>query len=256
MKILTIGDVVSPAAVEYLSDRLWAFRTSVGADFVIVNGENASDGNGLSRTDALALLDAGADVLTGGNHTLRKKTLHDLLTSDPRVLRPANLSARVPGCGYGVYRAGGVRVLVANLLGRVYLDPCDCPFDALDRILAREQDAYDIAVVDFHAEATGEKIAFARYFDGRASVVVGTHTHVATADTQIMPGGTGYQTDLGFTGVHDSVLGVKSEIIIERFRTHLPARFESAEGAVTACGALFTVDENSGKCTDAQRIEF
>lgn len=256
MKILTLGDVVSPQAIKYLTDNLWTYRSKVGADFVIVNGENASEGNGLSTEDAMALLDAGADVLTGGNHTLRRKNLRVTLDTDERILRPANLPAHLPGSGYGIYNAGGIKVLVMNVMGQVYLTGSDDPFSCADRILKREAGGYDVAICDIHAEATSEKIAFARYLDGRVSGVFGTHTHVQTADEQILPSGTGYITDLGFTGVQDSVLGVKSEIIIDRFVNHSSGRFESAQGTVTAHGALFTVDENNGKCTAVERIKF
>lgn len=256
MKILTIGDAVSPAAVRYIESTLWRVRGELGADLVVLNGENASEGNGLDTQDAIALLDAGADVLTGGNHTLRKKNLRTAIDTDGRILRPANLPARVPGCGYGVYNAGGVKVLVMNVLGRMFMDAAENPFDAAERILEREEGGYDIAIADIHAEATSEKLAFARYFDGKISVIFGTHTHIPTADEQILPRGSGYITDLGFTGVQDSILGVKSDIIIDRFRSHIPARFEFAEGEVTAHGALFTVDEFTGKCTEVRRIKF
>ena len=255
MNLLAIGDLVSPAAVAYVTERLFHIRDQYKVDFTVVNAENASTGNGLDTDDAHALLDAGADVLTGGNHSMRKRNLYPMLDSDPRLLRPANMSAHAPGVGYGIYRLGGDRILVLNLIGRMFLDGSDCPFDAADRILEREAGRYDYAVVDFHAEATSEKIALARYLDGRVSAFFGTHTHVATADEQILPGGTGYITDLGFTGVQDSVLGVRSEIIIDRFRTHLPARFEFAQGSVTAHGALFTLDSN-GHCTAVERIVF
>lgn len=256
MKILTLGDVVSPLTVKYLQDNLWSYRDKVGADFVIVNGENASEGNGLSTEDAMALLDAGADVLTGGNHTLRRKNLRVTMDEDDRILRPANLPAHLPGCGYGIYNAGGVKILVMNLMGQVYMTGADDPFSSAERILSRERGGYDISFCDIHAEATSEKIALARYLDGRVSGVFGTHTHVPTADEQILPRGTGYITDLGFSGVQDSVLGVKSEIIIDRFVNHTGGRFETAQGTVTVMGALFTVDENNGKCTGVERIKF
>lgn len=256
MRILAIGDLVSPAAVQHLTDRLWPFRKERNIQFVLVNAENASTGNGLAPTEARQALDAGADVLTGGNHIFRKNALHSLLDQEPRLIRPANLPARAPGCGYTILHAEGYRMLVMNLLGRVFMDPAEDPFDAADGILKREAGRYDFALLDIHAESTSEKIALARYLDGRVHVIFGTHTHVATADEQVLPGGTGFITDLGFTGVQDSVLGVKSEIIIQRFRTHLPARFDFAEGEVTACGAIFDLDENTGRCRSVERVRF
>ena len=256
MKILAIGDIVAPVSAQYLSDHLWQFRKEHQIDFVIANGENASIGNGLDTEDAQQILRAGADVITGGNHTFRRRNLYALLDSDDRLIRPANLPARAPGCGYTILSCAGYRILIANLIGRMFMDAADCPFDTADRILSREEGNYDICALDFHAEATSEKIALARYLDGRMSMIFGTHTHVTTADEQVLPGGTGYITDLGFTGVADSVLGVKSEIIIERYRTRLPAHFELAQGEVTVCGAVFDIDENTGRCRDVTRVRF
>ncbi|MCI8590085.1 MAG: YmdB family metallophosphoesterase [Clostridiales bacterium] len=256
MNILAIGDIVSPAAIAYLEERLWTFRKEKQIDFVIANAENASTGNGLLPDDAQRILDAGADLLTGGNHIFRKHALYAMLEQDKRIIRPANLPARMPGCGYTLANADGYKVLVINLLGRVFMDPAECPFDAVDAILAREEGNYDFSAIDIHAESTSEKIALARYFDGRIAVIFGTHTHVATADEQILPGGSGYITDLGFSGVQDSILGVKSDIIINRYRTHLPARFDFATGAICIHGALFTIDPDQGRCKAVERICF
>lgn len=255
MKILALGDAVSPAAVDYLRRELWSRRKALGCDFVIANGENASEGNGLTADDARAMLDAGADVVTGGNHSLRKKSLHNLMDDDDRVLRPANFPADTPGSGYCIVKNEGVRILVINLAGRIGLDFTDNPFDCADRILARCDGQYDISAVDFHAEATGEKLALGRYLDGRVNIFFGTHTHVTTADEQVLPRGTGYITDLGFTGVHDSVLGVRTDIIIKRLRTGLPDPFENAAGEVKAHGALFTLSDG-GRCESVERIVF
>ena len=256
MNILAIGDIVSPAAIVYLEKHLWVFRKANQIDFVIANAENASTGNGLVPDDAQRILNAGADLITGGNHIFRKHALYAMLEQDKRIIRPANLPARMPGCGYTIADADGYRMLAINILGRVFMDPAECPFDTVDAILTREEGHYDFATLDIHAESTSEKIALARYFDGRIAIIYGTHTHVATADEQILPNGSGYITDLGFSGVHDSILGVKSDIIINRYRTHLPARFDFAEGMVRIHGALFNMDPNTGRCKAIERIHF
>ncbi len=256
MKILALGDVVSPAGVAYLTENLWRIRRENGVDFTVVNGENASVGNGLDPESANSILQAGADVITGGNHIFKKNSLHRMLDECDKVIRPANYPAGTPGCGYTITCADGYRILVMNVMGVIYCEPLYCPFETVEAILRREEGKYDISLLDVHAEATSEKMALGRYFDGRISAVFGTHTHVQTADEQIFPGGTGYITDLGFTGPHDSILGVKSEIITEKLRTHLPKRFEFAEGDVAATGALFDIDLSSGRCVSAQRIKF
>ncbi len=256
MNILTIGDVVSPLGVKHLSDNLWRIRRENNIGFTVVNGENASVGNGLDRESALVILEAGADVITGGNHIFRKHSLYSELENGERVIRPANYPAAAPGCGYTLLDANGYRVLVINVMGVVYLEPLACPFDTIERILVREEGRYDISLLDIHAEATSEKMALGRYFDGRISAVFGTHTHVQTADEQVLVGGTGFITDIGYTGPHDSVLGVKSDIIITKLRTHLPQRFDYAEGDVYATGAIFDIDETSGKCRSVRRIRF
>ncbi len=256
MKILALGDVVSPAGVAYLTENLWRVRRENGVGFAVVNGENASVGNGLDPESADAILRAGADVITGGNHIFRKSSLHGMLDGGDRVIRPANYPSGTPGCGYTVTSADGYRILVINVMGVIYCEPLACPFETVESVLRREEGNYDISLLDIHAEATSEKMALGRYFDGRLSAVFGTHTHVQTADEQVFPGGTGYITDLGFSGPHDSVLGVKSEIITEKLRTHLPKRFEFAEGGLAATGALFDIDCDTGRCNSVKRIKF
>ena len=256
MNILAIGDVVNPVAVEYLQNNLMRVRTENNVALTIVNGENASKANGLDARDARDLLDAGADVITGGNHSLRKYSLHALMNEDDRILRPANFSPLAPGSGYTIVKAAGYSFLIINLSGRVYMDGADDPFACADRILSRCEGQYDFSIIDFHAEATSEKAALARYLDGRVSAVFGTHTHVTTADEQVLPCGTGFITDLGFTGVHDSILGVRSDIIIKRMRTGLPDQFEGAQGEVKAYGAIFELDEATGQTKSVRRIVF
>jgi len=256
MKILAIGDVVGNSGVEYLSSRLWKTRTSLGADLCIVNGENATDIIGLSRSDALRLLDAGADIITLGNHTYGRRDLYPLLDDTQSIIRPANFPAGNPGIGYTTVTVGGCRVLCINLIGTVNMTPEASPFTEADRILCREKGNYDVSIVDFHAEATSEKIALGRYLDGRVSALFGTHTHVQTADEEIFPGGTAYITDIGMTGPTNGVIGVCADISIRKLMTHMPEHFKVADGEVRSRGVLFDIDEKSGKARLIKRISF
>lgn len=256
MKILAVGDVTEPRAVTYLTEKLPAFRRTHGIDFVIVNAENAGFIFGPDPDLADALLDGGADLLTGGNHTLQKKALHRKLEDSRRLLRPANYPPEAPGMGHTILTVDGVRILAMNAIGRVEMEPMDCPFRTVDRILAREKGSYDIAILDFHAESTGEKLAMGHYLDGRVSVVFGTHTHVPTADEQILPHGTGYITDIGMCGARGGVLGMDPAVIIRRFLTRLPERYQPSDTPVAADGAVFTVDVNTGRATAVERVRF
>ena len=257
MKILALGDVFGEAAVDYLVSSLPKMLSSLSPDLVIANAENASGASGVEPEAAERLFEAGCDVLTGGNHTFGRKAFSAYLDAHENALRPANYPAGTPGGGYTVCRAAnGRRVLVVSLRGNLgFSAPLACPFETLERILAREKGHYDVSVVDFHAEYTSEKLALARAFDGKVNVLFGTHTHVPTADETVLPGGTGYLTDLGMTGPVDSVLGVRSEIVVSAMKTKLPARFETAEGEIRAHGALFTLSEEGG-CLAAERIRF
>ena len=258
MKILAIGDVVGSRAVEYLKEKLWRERDRLGVDFVVLNGENASEIHGISRKDAEELLAAGADLITLGNHTYEKKDISSLLSDSENVIRPANYPPLAPGAGYTVLNVSGWKLLCINVLGTALMEPLACPFATVDRILERERGNYDLALMDIHAEATSEKIALGRYFDGRITVMFGTHTHVQTADEQILPSGSGYITDLGMTGPVGGVIGTDAALVIEKFRTKMPVRFQVAGGAIEARGALFTVDVNSAKprVTEIRRIRF
>lgn len=256
MKILAIGDVVGTPGLEYLSSKLWGIRNSLNIDFCVVNGENATDISGVSRNDALKIFDAGADVITLGNHTWGRRDLYELLDENESIIRPANYPAGAPGNGYTIAKVSGYRVLCMNLIGTVNLPAEDCPFRTADAILDRENGNYDVALVDIHAEATSEKIAMGRYLDGRVSAVFGTHTHVTTADEQILPNGTAYITDLGMTGPTNGVLGVSYDIIISKFLTHMPHRFKVAEGECKANGILLDVDESTGRARSIKRITF
>lgn len=255
IKLLCLGDVVGRAGVTALENGgLRRLREKYMPDIVIVNGENAAEGNGLSVEVANRLYDCGADVITGGNHTWRKRELYRMLDEGEFLIRPANYPADAPGLGYVLVVAQGVTVLVANLAGCVFMDPLTPPFDALNRILEREKGHYDLAVCDFHAEATSEKLALARYFDGKLAALWGTHTHVATADLQILPGGMGYITDLGMCGSHDGILGVKTESILHKYLVKTPVAFEPAEGNVQLHGAVFTIDTDTKKCVKTEQI--
>ena len=257
MKILAVGDVVRTPGTEYLSrGRLRRLRDSLGASLVIVNGENASPEGALTPASAEALLGAGADVVTGGNHTLRRSEIGAYLDAHENVLRPQNYPGNAPGSGYTVVDVDGWRVLVLSLLGTTFMEPLDSPFQAADRVLSAAAGRYDLAILDIHAEATSEKLALGRYLDGRVAAVFGTHTHVPTADARVLPGGTGYITDLGMTGAQSGILGVQTERVLHKFLCRTPVHFASAEGEVMGQGALFTVDPAAGRCLCVERIDF
>ena len=254
LNVLAVGDVVSQAGLDFLERRLPRLKRELGVHFTVVNGENAA-GIGLLPQQAEAILDSGADVVTLGNHTWSKMQIADYLDDAPCVLRPANFSQRLPGRGYGVFDGPrGLRIGVMNLIGRVELNPnAENPFTTADRLLAQE-DA-DIVLVDFHAEATSEKLALGWYLDGRVSAVWGTHTHVPTADGKILPKGTGHVTDLGMTGPANSILGIRPEQSINIFLGGLPQRYEAAPGKCKLESVLFTIDTNTKQCIRTQRVD-
>ena len=252
MNILAIGDVVGSVGCRFLRAHLPALKKWKSVDMVIANGENSADGNGITPASAEYLFQSGVDVITTGNHTFRRREAYPMFDSCETLLRPANCHASAPGRGVLVYDMGRVQVGVVNLLGVVYMDYAGNPFDTADRLLG--QGLPKITLVDMHAEATGEKKSLAYYLDGRVSALFGTHTHVQTADECLLPHGTGYITDVGITGVIDSVLGVKPEIIIGKLRTKMPARFDWAKGPSKMDCVLFSADERTGLCTGVERI--
>lgn len=259
MKILALGDMVSPGSIEGLRGRLWNFRKNEKIDFVVANGENASKGNGLEADAAQQMLDYGIDVITGGNHIWQKNSLRAFLDSNQNIIRPMNYPGECAGNGYTITDCNGYRVLVMNVSGTVYMESLSCPFSSVEKCLEGAAGKYDVSILDIHAEATGEKYALARYFDGRIDFIFGTHTHVQTADEQILPGGTGYITDLGMCGPKNSILGVKSEIIIEKMRTKMPSRFEFAEGDIEYNGVIFDFDTSAfseNKIKSIKRVRF
>ena len=258
MRLLFLGDVVGRAGRKAVVDRLPALVDTHRLDFVVVNGENAAGGFGITEEIAQDLIDAGADVITLGNHAWDQREALVFIERQPKLLRPVNYPKGTPGRGANLYVArNGARVLVMNVMGRIYMDPLDDPFVAVERELAacplREQ--ADAVVIDVHAEATSEKQAMAHFVDGRASLVVGTHTHVPTADHQILPGGTAYQSDAGMCGDYDSVIGMEKDEPINRFTTKIGrARFEPAGGEATVCGLAVEIDEATGLARAVQPL--
>lgn len=253
MNILAIGDVVGSIGCEFLRRKLPNLKRLKGIDLVIANGENSADGNGITPKSAEFLFDSGVDVVTTGNHTYRRKEIYEYFDTHERLIRPANFPSSAPGNGLCIVDMGRVRVAVLNIMGTVYLENLRCPFETLDKLLCTP-DLPKICILDFHAEATGEKRALGYYADGKLTALFGTHTHVQTADACILPAGTGYITDTGMTGPIESALGVKSELVIQKFLTKLPVRFENATGSCKMDCTLFTADEATGLCTGAERI--
>lgn len=247
MKILFIGDVFGNHGLDHLRRTLPRFKAEQGIDLVIANGENSAVKNGTTDESADAMLACGVDVITGGNHTLRHRSFYDRLDNSHNIIRPANLSPDAPGKGYTVIDMGRVSVCVINLLGSAFMDPVRNPFETADDILKRV--SADIIIVDFHAEATSEKFALASYLDGRVTAVIGTHTHVPTADARILRGGTAFITDVGMTGAIDSCLGVVTEQAVYKMRTGLPTHFTAADGPCKMDCAVLNIDIPLCKCT-------
>jgi metallophosphoesterase (TIGR00282 family) len=250
MKILFCGDVVGRAGRDVVVENLPDLRRRLALDFVIVNGENAAHGFGITDKICADLYEAGADVITTGNHVWDQRDIIGQIDGDPRLLRPLNFPAGTPGRGANVYEATrGRRVLVVNVMCRLFMDPLDDPFPALDTVLRDHPlgGAIDAIVIDVHGEASSEKMAMGHAFDGRASLIVGTHTHVPTADAQILGGGTAYQTDAGMCGDYDSVIGMQKAPAIARFRRKMPGeRLSPASGQADLCGTYIETDDSTG----------
>ncbi|MBC9785770.1 TIGR00282 family metallophosphoesterase [Heliobacterium chlorum] len=254
MRILFIGDIVGRPgrrAIELILPKLIKEQS---IDFVIANGENAAGGNGITREITYELFDRGVHVLTMGNHVWDKREIFDFIDSEPRLIRPANYPMGTPGRGWGLFTLpNGKKLAVANFCGRVFLDNLDCPFNGVGPMLESLRGQADYVFVDFHAEATSEKVAFGWHLAGRAAAMVGTHTHVQTADERVLPGGTAYISDAGMTGPRDSVLGVKKEAILRKFITGLPVRFETAAGPLQLNGVIISLGDN-GTATAIERV--
>ncbi len=253
-RILAVGDVVGQSGVQFLKKHLRGTQKLYDVSFTVVNGENAQM-TGLNREDAEEMFSAGADVVTLGNHTFGRMQIRQYLDDCPYILRPANLGERVPGRGWGVYGCGHIEIGVMNLIGRVDMrGQTDSPFKTADKLLGGK-DMPRFTLVDFHAEATSEKLAMAYYLDGRVSALWGTHTHVPTADEEVFPKGTGYISDLGMTGPVRGVIGVDPAQSVEGFLGGLPGRYRAAEGACKMQGALFTLDGDTGLCVAVERVD-
>lgn len=251
--ILAVGDVVGPQGLRYLKKTLPQLRREYQAAFTVVNGENASN-VGLTPQQAEDMFDAGADVVTLGNHAFRQRSVHNYLDDTPYILRPANYAPQTPGRGYGVFDSKLGPVAVVNLIGRCNMDyGPDNPFLLVDKILPAVGEAKFI-LVDFHAEATSEKLAMGYMLDGKVTALWGTHTHVPTADAQVLPCGTGYITDLGMTGPKHSVIGIQPQLSIEKFRGGVYSPYKPAEGPCVLSGAVFTVDTDTGRCTEVRQL--
>ncbi|MCQ2770464.1 MAG: YmdB family metallophosphoesterase [Clostridia bacterium] len=254
-KILLLGDVVGPEAAKYLNKKLWNLRKNIGIDFVVANGENCAKGNGIDAENADLLLSGGCDILTTGNHVFKKIEAKNLLEDSKDILRPANYPSSAPGFGYAIKSTGKLTYLVINVLGTVMMDPLDNPIRTIENILKETSGKYDVSILDIHAEATSEKNAMGLYFDGKIDIIVGTHTHIQTADERILPNGTAYITDLGMCGPINSVLGVKPECIIEKLKTNMPVRFDISNNPIEARGLIVWLDANN-KPTRADRLVF
>lgn len=255
VKVLMIGDVVSQVGCNFVREVLPRLKQENDVNIVIANGENSAVGNGILPTSANFLLDSGVDIITTGNHVFKRYEIQTFLDETPQVVRPANYPSIANGNGYYIYDGGSFNLCVINMMGTSFMEPLACPFETIDRLL--EQDdikGCKYILVDFHAESTGEKKAFGYYLDGRVSAVAGTHTHVQTADEQILPLKTGYITDLGMTGPYQSVLGVCPQNVIARLKTHLPTRFEVMKTDCSLNAILLDLCEKSGKCLSISRI--
>jgi len=258
MKILCCGDVVGRSGRECIKRYIPELRNKLKLDFVMVNGENAAHGFGINPTHCREFFDSGVDVITSGNHIWDQKEIIDYIQSEPRLLRPSNYPEGTPGQGMIKYQLGnGREILILNLMGRLFMDPLDDPFNAAEKELKNIRLGVDIAaiIIDFHAETTSEKNAMGHFLDGRVSLVFGTHTHVPTSDTRILSKGTGYQTDLGMCGDYDSVIGMKKELAIAKFRKKVPSqRLDPADNDSTLCAIYVALDDKTGLAKEITQI--
>lgn len=260
LQILAIGDIVGRPGRKILRNMLAGIRRELNVDICIANAENAATGNGLTSKVMRELYSYGIDILTLGNHTWSKKEIFDFLDNEDSIVRPSNYSDDMPGKGSTIFYRGSIKIGIINACGRTFYEnskyELSCPFISVEKEIEKIKEYTNIILVDFHAEATSEKIAMGWFLDGRVSTVFGTHTHVQTADERILPNGTGYITDIGMTGPYDSVLGIEKELIIKRFITDEPVKFVIAEGTMQINGILLNIDDNSGKCVEIKRIMY
>ena len=254
MKILAVGDIVGSAGINELKRRLKNIKERENIDFVIVNGENSAEGMGITEKNFNDIISQGVDVITMGNHTWGKKDIFKFI-DNPKIIRPANYPEGVVGKGYNIYKCKDKKIAVINLIGRVDINILtENPFLIAKKIIEKIQNQVDIIIIDFHAEATAEKIALGYYLDGKATAIFGTHTHVQTADEKILPNGTAYITDIGMTGPEHSVIGMNIKASIKRFETTLPERYRIAEGNCIFNGVIFDIDDETSKTTNIKRI--
>ena len=254
MKILMVGDIMGSPGRRVFAWVVTREKQAGRVDMVVANAENSAGGKGLSASVANELFDAGADVLTLGDHTWDQKDMATHIERDTRIIRPANFAPGCPGKGMTTVTTDAGPVTVINLVGRVFMKPYDCPFRAGDEQVKRAREAGKVVLVDFHAEATSEKVVMGRYLDGRVSAVVGTHTHVQTSDEKVLPGGTAYITDLGMTGPHDSAIGMELDTVTGTFLSGMPSRFKVASEGVTLEGVIIDVDESTGRARGIRRL--
>jgi metallophosphoesterase (TIGR00282 family) len=255
MRILLIGDIVGRPGRRIVSLAVPVLRKREKLDLVIANGENSADGSGITPSIYNDLIAAGVDCITLGDHIYKRKEINDLLSRAENMVKPANYPAEAPGRSYAIVRAAnGSNVGVMSLMGRVFMRPVDCPFTAADRVLKQFPPDVKVRVVDFHAEATSDKQLMGRYLDGRVSAVLGTHTHVATADEQIFPGGTAFQCDVGMTGPYESILGRRIDRVMETTLTFRPTEFQVASEDVRMAGSIVDIDPDTGRATAIKRI--
>ena len=256
MRVLFVGDVVGRAGRDIIKGRLELFKNREKIDIAIVNAENAAGGSGLTPRIANELFSAGADVLTSGDHIWRKREIYEFLNTNDKIVRPLNYPEGAPGKGAVIVETGGgEKVGIINIIGRVFMDAVECPFRSVKKEVETLREITPIIIVDIHAEATSEKVAMGWYLDGKVTVVIGTHTHIQTADEKILPEGTAYITDCGMTGPYDSVIGRKKDKIIERYLTQLPTTFDLAEEGIEMHGVIIDVDEKTGKARGIKRVQ-
>lgn len=255
LRALVIGDIVGKPGRRILTEKLHDLRAQLSVSLVVANAENAAGGSGVTPPILDRLYESGVDVVTTGDHVFKRREVMGRIESDECLLRPLNFPESAPGRGYTFFAAGGHEVAVMNLIGRTFMQAARCPFLAADAALEEIGKRTNVIVVDFHAEATSEKVAMGWYLDGRVSAVLGTHTHIPTADARVLPDGTAYITDLGMTGPYQSVIGRRIESILSRFTTGVPTPFDVAKGDVRICGALVEIDPTSGKAVSVERLE-
>ncbi|MGE5329972.1 MAG: TIGR00282 family metallophosphoesterase [Deltaproteobacteria bacterium] len=254
MILLAVGDIVGNPGRKIVKELLPKIRKDYNVDIVIANGENSAGGFGITYITAQELYSYGVDVITMGNHVWSKKEIMSFIDEDTRIIRPANLPDELPGTGSTIVELFNHKVAVINLIGRIFMEPADSPFNSALKEIEKFKNEADIIIVDFHAEATSEKLAMGWFLDGKANVVFGTHTHVQTADERILPNGTGYITDLGMTGPYNSIIGVEKDIIVKKFVTQLPEKFEIAKGEAQFNAVVFEIDDKSKQVVSIKRI--